>query len=272
MLSIRYILASAVIWAIIIFTKQPVAVSLADLKQLAILSLLGYGIATTLFFQAIQLLSASLASMILYTYPVMVALTEHLIYKQKMSWPKLLALLVSTVGLFLILGTTFTGLNTTGLLCGLGTAAAYSSYLLYANKAAKDRSPLVSTGFMLTFAAIGFTLFALFNGLLNCHFESAVWWSIVALAVISTSMPVLILLIGLQWVAASRAAIISTIEPVFTVLCAAALFSETVQPPQIAGGLMVLLAIFVLQLDKKEKEFEQPTQVAGLDVDHKYKV
>jgi drug/metabolite transporter (DMT)-like permease len=62
----------------------------------------------------------------------------------------------------------------------------------------------------------------------------------------------------LQWVEASRAAIISTFEPIFTVLCAAALFSETVRPPQIAGGFLVLAAIIVLQLDKKEG-LEKPT-------------
>jgi len=258
MLSIRFILASAVIWAIIILTKKPATVSTTDLKQLAILSLLGYGIATTLFFQAIKLLSASLASMLLYTYPLMVALTEHLLYKQKMSWPKLLALLISTIGLLLILGATLSAINTVGLFCGLGSAVAYSAYLLYANKAAKVRSPLVSTGFMLSFAALGFTLFALFSGSFSFHFESVTWGSIAVLAVISTSLPVLVLLIGLQWVEASRAAIISTFEPVFTVLCAAALFSETVRPPQIAGGLLVLAAIIVLQLDKKEG-FEEPT-------------
>ncbi|WP_192895274.1 EamA family transporter [Pelotomaculum sp. FP] len=76
MLSIRFILASAVIWLIIVLLKKPAAVSPADLKQLAILSLLGYGVATTLFFQAIKLLSASLASLLLYTYPLIVFTKE----------------------------------------------------------------------------------------------------------------------------------------------------------------------------------------------------
>lgn len=258
LLSIRFFLASVLLWAIILFTKKPVSVGFNDLIQLAILSLLGYGIATTLFFQAIKLLSASLASMLLYTYPLMVALAEHLIYRQKMSWSKLLALLISMIGLLMILGTTFTSLNTTGLLCGIGSATAYSAYMLYANKAAKDRSPLISTGYILSLTALGFTLCAWFSGSLNFHFEPMAWWSIAMLAVISTSLPVLTLFVGLQWVEASRAAIISTFEPVFTVLCAAVLFSETVQPLQIAGGLLVLMAIIVLQLEKKES-LKEPT-------------
>lgn len=256
MLSIRFILASIAIWSVIFLFKKPVVIRFADLKQLALLSLLGYGMATTLFFQAIKLLNASLASMILYTYPLIVALTEHLIYHQKLSRSKILALFISSAGLMLILGITAHGINTTGLLCGIGASAAYSAYMLCANKAAKDRSPLVSTGFMLSFAAIGFTLFAACTGSLNFHFEPVAWWSITGLALLSTSLPVLTLFMGLQWLEASRAAIISTFEPVFTVLCAAALFSEAVQPVQITGGFLVLAAIIVLQLGKKESPVE----------------
>lgn len=79
----RFTIACLIIWAIILLFRQPVAVSPAGLMQIAVLSLLGYGGASTFFFQAVKLLPASLASMLLYVYPVLVAAAEQLIYRQK---------------------------------------------------------------------------------------------------------------------------------------------------------------------------------------------
>lgn len=253
----RFTLACLVIWAIIFIVRMPVKVSLPDLKQLTLLSLLGYGGGSTFFFFSVRLLPASLASMLLYTYPVMVALAELCIYRRRLTWIKGTALLLSTIGLVMILGTTLQGVNISGVFFGFGAAITYSAYLLYGNKVARERPPLVTTGYMLLFAAVGFIICAFSSGSVNINFGPLGWWSIAGLAVFSTALAVLTLFTGMQWIEASRAAIISTFEPVFTVVLAAILFSETIGPFQILGGLMVLVAIVVLQIKQKEK-IEQP--------------
>lgn len=257
MLAGRFSLACLIIWAIIFTVRIPVKISLSDLKQLALLSLLGYGGGSTFYFFSVKLLPASLASMLLYTYPLMVALAEQWIYHQKLTLTKGAALLFSTVGLVMILGTTVKGVNAAGVFFGISAAVAYSAYMLYGNKVTRERSPLVTTGYMLFFAATGFTLYALFSGSMNFDFGPAGWWSIAGLAVFSTALAILALFSGMQWIEASRAAIISTFEPVFTVVCAAILFSEVIKPLQIMGGIIVLLAIVILQVNQTKKT-EQP--------------
>lgn len=253
----RFTLACLIIWAIIFAVRIPVKVSLSDVKQLALLSLLGYGGGSTFYFFSVKLLPASLASMLLYTYPVMVALAEQWIYRQKVTGAKGAALLLSTAGLIMILGTTVQGVNIAGVFFGLGAAVAYTAYLIYGSKVTKERPPLVTTGYMLFFAAAGFTLYALFSGSMSFNFGPVGWWSIAGLAIFSTALAVLTLFAGMQWIEASRAAIISTFEPVFTVICAAILFSEAIQPLQILGGLLVLSGIVVLQI-KQTKKTEEP--------------
>ena len=256
MLAARFTIACLVIWLLILVTRQPAGISLPDLKQMALLSTLGYGIGSTFYFLAVKMLPASLASMLLYMYPVLVVVAELLLYRRQVTRVKGVALFLSTAGLVLILGATVRGMNAAGIVFGLGAAVAYSAYLLYGDKVAKEKPPLLTTGYMLAFAAAGFTLYALISGTLVFNLSPTGWWSIAGLAVISTAMAILTLFIGLQWLEASHAAIISTFEPVFTVVCAAMLFSEVIHPLQVLGGLLVLGAILLLQV-KQTKHSKQ---------------
>jgi len=52
---------------------------------------------------------------------------------------------------------------------------------------------------------------------------------------------------GIQRLGASRAAILSTSEPVLTALIAFLLLGEVIQPLQIPGGVLIVLSILCLR-------------------------
>lgn len=248
MLALRFTIACLIIWAIIILFKQPFKASPTQLKQMAILSLLGFGGGSTFFFLSLKLLPASLASMLLYTYPVLVAVADQIIYRYRITRIKVAALLLSTTGLLLILGATVKGVNLPGVLYGFGAAISYSAYLVYGNRVVRKNPPILTTVYMLTFAAAGFTISALATGTLSFDFQPSGWWSIAGLAVFSTALAILALIAGLKWIDASHAAIISSFEPVFTVAAASLIFSEIIRPLQLTGAILILAAILLLQL------------------------
>lgn len=251
-LAIRFTLACLVVWAIIFAAGYPVKINISELKQIITMSILGYSVSSTLFFLSLALLPASLASIILFTYPVMVALAEFLFCRLKLSAIKSTSLVLATAGLIMVLGTAIKDISVTGVVFGLGAAAAYSAYLIMGNRAAKERPPVVTIGYMLLFAAIGFNLYALATGTVNFIITPSGWWSVIGLAVFSTALPIIFIFTGMQWIETSRAAIISTFEPVFTVVLAYVIFSETLRPVQLIGGLIVLVAILILQSEKSK--------------------
>ncbi|MFX4262624.1 DMT family transporter [Pelotomaculum propionicicum] len=252
-LAIRFSLACLVVWAIIFAAGYPVKINFNELKRIVLMSILGYTFSSTLFFLSLELLTASLASIILFTYPVMVALAECLFCRLKPSAIKSTALVLATVGLVMVLGTAIKNINIIGVVFGLGAAAAYSAYLILGNKAAKERPPAVTIGYMLLFAAAGFDLYALSTGTLNFMITPSGWWSIIGLAVFSTALPIVFLFTGMQWIETSRAAIISTFEPVFTVAIASVILSESLRLAQVVGGLVILAAIIILQTEKSKE-------------------
>jgi drug/metabolite transporter (DMT)-like permease len=73
------------------------------------------------------------------------------------------------------------------------------------------------------------------------------WIWIVALALVSTVLPIVTFMLGMERVGASTASIVSTVEPVLTVTLAVILFGDSLGPLQVAGGVLVLTAVAALQ-------------------------
>jgi drug/metabolite transporter (DMT)-like permease len=79
---------------------------------------------------------------------------------------------------------------------------------------------------------------------------AAGWAVIVAMVVISTVVPVVAFLAGLARIGPTNAAMVSTLEPVVTVVLAAVLLGETLQPVTLLGGGLILLAVLLLARDE----------------------
>jgi drug/metabolite transporter (DMT)-like permease len=66
------------------------------------------------------------------------------------------------------------------------------------------------------------------------------------MVIFSTIIPVATFLAGLEMVGPTNAAMLSTLEPVVTVLLAAWLFGERLMPIVMVGGGLILVAVILL--------------------------
>ncbi|MDF7041568.1 DMT family transporter, partial [Escherichia coli] len=67
-----------------------------------------------------------------------------------------------------------------------------------------------------------------------------------AIAGLSTVVAILTFFAGLQKLGAAQASMLSTLEPVVTVLFAALLLGESIAPMQMAGGALILAGVLWL--------------------------
>jgi drug/metabolite transporter (DMT)-like permease len=76
--------------------------------------------------------------------------------------------------------------------------------------------------------------------------EASGWGVIGAMVVVATVLPVVTFLAGLERIGATNAALLSTLEPVVTVLLGAVLLGETLLPVTLLGGGLILTAVLLL--------------------------
>jgi drug/metabolite transporter (DMT)-like permease len=145
-----------------------------------------------------------------------------------------------------LLGGGTRGLEATGVLLALGAGVTYAVYILVAEDVVRRIDPILLGAFVATGAALTFLLAGAIGGALAFTVQGWLW--IAAIATLSTVLPIVTFMLGMERVGASTASIVSTFEPVVTVALAVALYGEALGPLQALGGALVLAAVVALQL------------------------
>lgn len=79
------------------------------------------------------------------------------------------------------------------------------------------------------------------------------WINIIGIVLVATILPVVTFLAGLERIGPTNASMLSTLEPVVTVLLAAWIFTERLQPMVMLGGGLILVAVMLLTRGELEK-------------------
>jgi drug/metabolite transporter (DMT)-like permease len=124
-------------------------------------------------------------------------------------------------------------------------ALIYSIYIIVGTHVMKHVSPVQSSAVIFTSAGAVYGMLTFANG---AHFpvSSSGWLVILGIIFISTIIPVTAFLAGLDRIGPTNAAMLSTIEPIVTVLLATWLFGDQLLPIVLIGGGLILTAVVLL--------------------------
>jgi drug/metabolite transporter (DMT)-like permease len=252
-LTVRFALAAALFWLIVLAGGH--AAELRALRGRHIraglgLGACGYALQSGCYFAALEHIDASLLSLLLYTFPAMVAAAAVVLGRERMDARRLTALALASGGLALVVAGAGAGaLQPLGVALGLGAAVVYTTYILVSDGVVGEMSPAVLSALVCSGATVSLaTGSALLGQLRPGEVTAAGWGWLASIAVVSTVAAIGLFFAGLRRVGPTTASILATVEPLVTVLLAFLVFSETLRPVQIVGGAFVLAAVLVLHL------------------------
>src|SRR5438067_7294105 len=128
-LSVRFVLAATLFWMLVVArggAAELRSLSGRDIRAGLGLGACGYAIQSGCYFAALTHIEASLLSLLLYTFPAMVAAAAVALGRERMTSRRLTALALASTGLVLVLAGAGTGsLNAVGVSLGLGAAVVY---------------------------------------------------------------------------------------------------------------------------------------------------
>jgi drug/metabolite transporter (DMT)-like permease len=253
LLFVRFGLAAVVLWAVVAVTRRTLPPRGVIAAALA-LGGIGYATQAGLFFAALERMDASLLALLLYTYPAMVTVAAILIGRERADRRRVTALVLSSAGLVLVLAAS-AGARVDGLAVGMGIAAAltYTIYILVSDRATAGADPIVLSALVALGAATTFGVSGVARGAIDTGFATEGWLWLGAIAVVCTAVAVVSFFAGMRRVGPSAAAILSTFEPVVTVLLALAVFGESLSAGQLVGGALVLSAVVVLNAVRRSR-------------------
>ncbi len=118
-----------------------------------------------------------------------------------------------------------------------------------AETAADIPAPAAAGALMTTATAFAFTILALATGssLSPLDIPADAWLPLLGLGVLATAVAIQTFYAGVTRVGGARASLISTVEPVYTIVLAMILFDESLAPVQVVGGVLVLVAVILAE-------------------------
>jgi drug/metabolite transporter (DMT)-like permease len=217
------------------------------------------------YFAGLETVSASLAALIVYIYPAIVAVISLQVgqpLRGRRAWG---ALVLALAGVALAVG----NIDPTnappieGLLLILASPIIYSVWIvLSARLSGEGRTgagvdaaggsavhPMAAGAVMLTATAATYWVGAVVLGqpVMPAQIPAGAWFGLIGVGVVSTFIAVLAFYAGAHRIGAARASIVSTVEPIWTIVLASLLFAETLGPLQLVGGAMILVGVVVAQ-------------------------
>lgn len=207
---------------------------------------LAYAVMLYGYLGAVNYLAVNLVILIYFIHPLLVGFMVILMGQERLTPISVGALVAALVGLALAIGFSLGNPSLAGI--GLATLAmVMAALVVVGNAQAVREAPALSVGFymMLSAAATLAALFA-FVGTLALPATALGWTGFIGVAVAST-VGTLSFLGGMAAVGATRAAMISNLEPVLGVLFAIVALGERVTLVQTVGVGIVIGAIFVME-------------------------
>jgi len=228
--------------------------NITTLRTVFSLGFLGYYLASLLDLMGLELITAQLERLSLFTYPFFVAVIGFFLFNESITRRLIIALVITYSGLWIVMGQELelTGNNVLeGVSLVLASALSFAFYVLLSKPFIKRLGSLLFT----SIAMISSSIFGLAHGMIVIDWPSLVispssWLWLSMLVIFSTVLPSFMMTEAIHRIGPAQTGIVGMLGPIFTIVLAVYLLNEPFTLAILAGVLMVILGVMSLMVKK----------------------
>ncbi|OFZ13301.1 MAG: hypothetical protein A2X86_16255 [Bdellovibrionales bacterium GWA2_49_15] len=250
LLGLRFLTSGLLLTVIIALVYGPSTLKLSykNILLCSFLGIFGYALFSSFYFYAIKGLSISLAVLLLYTFPVWVAIGARIFFGEKIPEGRKFTIPLAMLGITLLVWGEFSIRSYYALAYGLGSAIFYAIYILISSRWLVQIKPLVSVAYIQLSAGVILCLLGLENYSRGMLVYKQIWPIILGMAIICSISAMTLFQSGLQKLKSWEASILSTSEPLVGISLAVLLLGEKLTLLQIVGGVLVITAFVLISI------------------------
>lgn len=225
-----------------------------------------------MLFISFSLIDLGIATTIHFIYPVFVTLGCVLFYKEKLGLQKIIALMIATSGIACFffgmdMKSGLSGGVFLGLVLAVGSGMTYAFYIIYMDKSGLKNQPVFKiTFYVALMSSIAMGIYGNVTGdLALTSLTAKSWWISLAFSLLCTVVALILLQIGIKHVGASTAAILTTFEPITSIVFGVLLLGESVTFVKIMACVLIMIGVVTLSLSKQKKIQEEMVAATELE-------
>lgn len=223
-----------------------------ELAAVAALGILAYYGASFLDFLALQYIPAGLGRLLLFTYPTIVVILSAAFLRKGVTAREVAALALTYAGLVLVFAQSLGGEEKNfwlGAVLAFASSICYALYLVAGAEVITRVGSVRFSAYAMSAASVACILqFLLLRPFSALDLPAPVYGYAIAMAVVSTAVPIFMTSEALRRVGANTVAIIGALGPVTTIAFGWLGLEEVMTPLQLAGAALVLVGVVVISL------------------------
>lgn len=247
----RFLFATIALAILLKMRKVSFAIEKSDLPTLLLLSVF-YIVSSVFLLWGYKFMPSGIATTIHFMYPVITTLVMMLLFHEKNSLSRTLAILMAIAGVYALSYTDSQGeTNLVGIIIVLLSAVGYALYLVTVGQ----RKNKELKGLRLTFYVFFFSTLMLITGMLttgNLHSipDIPTFGNLLLLAIIPTIISNLTLIEAIKYIGATQTSVLGAMEPVTAVIVGITVFGEAFTLPIAIGIVLIIAAVTIIILKR----------------------
>jgi drug/metabolite transporter (DMT)-like permease len=241
----------------VIYDSTVLKIHLRDLGSLVLLGVIGIATTNFLYYFTVRETTVATAILIQYTAPVMVTLYATFFHEERFTKIKLSALALSMIGCFLAVSggdVSTIRLQGIGLVTGIGSAVTYSFMIILSKHILRRYRHWTMLIYAFGFAMLFWLCINTPLDIMAKDYSLNDWGIFLLFSICSILIPYSFFAAGLRFIQASRASIVSTLEPVTAIVSAYLFIGEKLNSVQALGAVVVLAAVGLLEIRREEQD------------------
>lgn len=241
----RFVIGFSLIAIFLLIKKQDLSIRRHDVPKLLFMGLM-YALSSEFLFMGYDALSAGIASTVLYTYPMILALILYFGFREKISNSTKLSMLLAFLGVA-VLGWEKSEFrfNYYGVFIVLMSGLVYSIYMVMVNKGHLQLSGIKITMYSLLCSSFYFGTKSIILGH-SFALPNIEWIGfVIAFSLVTTVISIACLVYAITLVGSTSTAILSAFEPIVAVVVSVSLFNEKIGWQLTLGIILVIAAVCI---------------------------
>lgn len=251
-LAFRFLFAAIMIFPLMIVKKISFEINKKELRDVFIVGGGSYAVGCLTLFLAYNYMSVGLATTMHFIYPIVVTIISVIFFKEKLKKPKIFALILSCIGIYLLVGGGKENLAPVGVFFAIISGIFYSFYIISAGHSSIGKMDVFCATFYLSIASSSILFIsAICTGSLVTAIKAQSIVAILGISFISTVIALMAFLKGVKIIGASNAAVLSTLEPIVSLILGVIILKEKLTPIIIFGSILILISVVIITLGEK---------------------
>jgi drug/metabolite transporter (DMT)-like permease len=242
-----------VLFLLALRTKSTVKTDFKTFGQIVFISLMGSCITPLLLFISYNYIPSGTSTVIHFIYPAVVVIGEFLFLKSNLKRGHIISVILSLAGISLFYSPA-DGINLEGSLCALASGFTYAMYVVALSAFKSKKMPVFILSFYVAaVCSVSMLCVCLFTKQLSLPTSLTGWLLLILFAFALNIGAVVLFQKGTFLAGGSRAAILSTFEPITSIFAGIVIFHESVSVFTVAGSILVIAASILIVLSDMHK-------------------